>query len=97
MILELFLKNPTIRLAIWTVYSFFAVDPRTNVWFLVPSAYSPLSACLLYLLVVELGPLIMRKREPLELRIPMALYNFGATALNVYCFSEVNSRLMQDL
>ena len=64
-------------------------DPRTNEWFLVPSAYSPLSACLLYMLFVKLGPLIMKKREPLELRIPMALYNFGATALNFYCFSEL--------
>ncbi|CAB4021176.1 elongation of very long chain fatty acids 4 [Paramuricea clavata] len=31
----------------------------------------------------------MERRQPLELKIPMALYNFGATALNVYCFSEL--------
>ena len=70
---------------------FICIDPRTKEWFLVPSIYSPLSACLLYVLVVNLGPRFMEKRQPLELKIPMALYNFGATALNVYCFSEVYS------
>jgi hypothetical protein len=31
----------------------------------------------------------MEKRQPLELKIPMAIYNFGATALSLYCFTEV--------
>ncbi|XP_028412916.1 elongation of very long chain fatty acids protein 4-like [Dendronephthya gigantea] len=64
-------------------------DPRTKDWFLVSSIFSPLSACSLYLLVVNIGPRFMEKRQPFETKIPMALYNFGATALSWYCFTEL--------
>ncbi|CAB4014696.1 Elongation of very long chain fatty acids 4, partial [Paramuricea clavata] len=63
--------------------------PRTKEWLLVPSILSPLSACLLYLFVVKIGPKFMEKRQPFELRIPMAIYNLGATALSLYCFTEL--------
>ena len=64
-------------------------DPRTKEWFLVSSIVSPISACLLYIFFVVVGPQLMERRQAFELKIPMALYNFGTTALNLYCFTQL--------
>ncbi|XP_050180544.1 elongation of very long chain fatty acids protein 4-like isoform X4 [Myiozetetes cayanensis] len=63
-------------------------DPRTDPW---PLVYSPLPVTLLfssYLLVVALGPLLMRRRRPLELRGLLLAYNLAMMALSTYMFHE---------
>ncbi|XP_027757100.1 elongation of very long chain fatty acids protein 7-like isoform X3 [Empidonax traillii] len=63
-------------------------DPRTDPW---PLVYSPLPVTLVfssYLLVVALGPLLMRRRRPLELRGLLLAYNLAMMALSTYMFHE---------
>ncbi|XP_046860862.1 elongation of very long chain fatty acids protein 4-like [Xenia sp. Carnegie-2017] len=64
-------------------------DPRTKDWLLVSSLANPLLASLIYLLVVNVGPRFMEKRQPFQIKSLMVIYNFGATALNLYCFTKI--------
>lgn len=64
-------------------------DKRTDPWLLV---YSPIPVAfifLLYLGVVWLGPRIMRKRQPVDLKAVLMVYNFGMVGLSAYMFHEV--------
>ncbi|XP_051626710.1 elongation of very long chain fatty acids protein 7-like isoform X3 [Manacus candei] len=63
-------------------------DPRTDPW---PLVYSPLPVTLIfasYLLVVALGPFLMRQQRPLELRGLLVAYNLAMMALSCYMFYE---------
>ncbi|XP_046861372.1 elongation of very long chain fatty acids protein 4-like [Xenia sp. Carnegie-2017] len=64
-------------------------DPRTRKWPFVSSIASPLFACLLYLFIVNVGPHLMEKRQPFEIRKLMVIYNLGATLLNLYCTTHL--------
>ena len=57
-----------------------------------PLLDSPLPTLLLtagYLLLVWLGPRLMRHRQPMQLRAPLVLYNLAVSLLNLYIGLEV--------
>lgn len=55
-----------------------------------PMMQSPgptLSLCFAYLVFVKvIGPKLMANRKPMELRVPMIIYNFAMVLLNGYMF-----------
>lgn len=64
-------------------------DKRTDPWLLV---YSPVPVALiflLYLCVVWLGPRLMKRRQPVDLRAVLIVYNFAMVGLSAYMFHEV--------
>uniref|UniRef100_A0A4W5LIN0 Elongation of very long chain fatty acids protein n=1 Tax=Hucho hucho TaxID=62062 RepID=A0A4W5LIN0_9TELE len=64
-------------------------DKRTDPWLLV---YSPMPVAfifLLYLGVVWAGPKLMKRREPVDLKAVLIVYNFAMVCLSVYMFHEV--------
>ncbi|XP_074544698.1 ELOVL fatty acid elongase 8a [Halichoeres trimaculatus] len=63
-------------------------DKRTDVW---PLVYSPMPvACifLCYLFVIWVGPKLMAKRQPVNLRSVLIVYNFAMVCLSAYMFYE---------
>lgn len=69
---------------------FVFTDPRVKDWFLMNS-YSPtLLLTAAYLILVWIGPKIMRNREPLQLKYTLFVYNMALVALNFHIFYEVS-------
>ncbi|KAJ7388254.1 Elongation of very long chain fatty acids protein 4, partial [Desmophyllum pertusum] len=64
-------------------------DPRTSNWLFVPSILSPITAVVIYLLLVWLLPKIMRSREAFQLKSLLVIYNAAVTILNLYICVEV--------
>ncbi|XP_042283429.1 ELOVL fatty acid elongase 8a [Thunnus albacares] len=63
-------------------------DKRTDHWLLV---YSPLPiSCifLCYLIIIWAGPKLMAKREPINLKPVLIVYNFAMVCLSAYMFYE---------
>lgn len=57
---------------------------------MMSSPLASLVICLAYVYVVQVAlPRFMEKREPLELRLLMIVYNFVMVALSGYIFIEV--------
>lgn len=68
---------------------FLCLDKRTDHWLLV---YSPLPiSCifLCYLIIIWAGPKLMAKREPINLKPVLIVYNFAMVCLSAYMFYEV--------
>lgn len=66
------------------------VDPRVEGYFMMSSPLASLVICLAYVYIVQVAlPRFMEKREPLELRLLMIVYNFVMVALSGYIFIEV--------
>ncbi|CAO1432026.1 unnamed protein product [Diamesa tonsa] len=59
-------------------------DPRTKGWFLVDSPVPTISGAALYLFVVWIGPKIMKKRKPFDLKRILVPYNLLMAALNAF-------------
>lgn len=64
-------------------------DPRVKDWPLVYSPWPMLSLCVLYMIICFIGPKLMAKRQPFELKGVLIVYNFGMVLLSVYMFKEL--------
>ena len=67
-----------------------AADRRVDGWPLLESPIPTVLLTLGYLLLVWLGPQLMRHRRPLQLRAPLVLYNLTVSLLNLYIGVEVS-------
>ncbi|EDV28504.1 uncharacterized protein TRIADDRAFT_19695, partial [Trichoplax adhaerens] len=65
-------------------------DPRVKNWPLMESLTPTLIISCLYLLVVYVGPKIMRSREALNLNRIMIIYNFCIVLLSFHMFRKVS-------
>ncbi|XP_048256582.1 elongation of very long chain fatty acids protein 2-like [Haliotis rufescens] len=65
-------------------------DPRTRHWLLVSDSPVPVwVATGLYLMMVLVGPRIMKNRQPFSLQWLMVVYNLGLVVLSTYMFIEI--------
>ncbi|GJQ85709.1 hypothetical protein Trydic_g13399 [Trypoxylus dichotomus] len=63
-------------------------DPRTNDWFLITHpVIFPIIAIYLYV-VLKLGPKLMEKREPFQMKNILVLYNFLQVVMSCYIVYE---------
>lgn len=90
MFLDILPDSSTIS-AWYTPFSCFplCLDKRTDNWLLV---YSPVPiSCifLCYLVVIWVGPKLMAKRQPVNLKPVLIVYNFAMVCLSAYMFYEV--------
>lgn len=65
-------------------------DPRVEDWFMMSSPWPSLVICVLYCVIVKLGPSIMANRKPIEMRNVLFIYNICMVGLSTYCFLEFN-------
>ncbi|XP_057714463.1 ELOVL fatty acid elongase 8a [Corythoichthys intestinalis] len=84
------LEEPTIWQKAWVYYQkgLENGDKRIENWLLV---YSPVPVCCIimcYLVIVWAGPKFMAKKEPINLKIVLILYNFTMVCLSAYMFYE---------
>ncbi|VDI76444.1 Hypothetical predicted protein, partial [Mytilus galloprovincialis] len=63
--------------------------PRVNGWFMMSSPWPCLMIMLMYLILVKVGPTIMKNRKPLELKNVLLSYNIGLVFLSGYCFTQI--------
>ncbi|KAJ8413988.1 hypothetical protein AAFF_G00065860 [Aldrovandia affinis] len=68
-------------------------DPRTEDWLLIKSILPQNLIILAYILFVNsLGPRLMEKRKPFDLKPVLIVYNFGVVALSIYmCYEFIMS------
>ncbi|XP_028412922.1 elongation of very long chain fatty acids protein 4-like isoform X2 [Dendronephthya gigantea] len=66
-----------------------ASDPRVKDWPLVQSIWCPVLAVMCYIVVVILGPRIMKNQQAFQLRVTMILYNFLAIVSSGYMFIKL--------
>ncbi|XP_057317521.1 elongation of very long chain fatty acids protein 4-like [Hydractinia symbiolongicarpus] len=65
-------------------------DPRTNNWLFVTSPIPTYSLSLFYILFSwKIGPALMRKRQPMQLKHSLIIYNIAMTYLNFHIFKEL--------
>lgn len=65
------------------------VDKRTDNWLLVYSPV-PLSCIFIsYLIIIWAGPKLMAKRQPVNLKPVLIVYNLAMVCLSAYMFYEV--------
>lgn len=64
-------------------------DPRVRGWLLLDNYLPTLALTVLYLLIVQLGPLYMRGRQPYSCRSLLLVYNVCLTLLSLFMFSEL--------
>ncbi|KAK9497052.1 hypothetical protein O3M35_004436 [Rhynocoris fuscipes] len=80
--------SPIYEYYLWTLS---LSDARTRGWPLVDSPVPTLVYTALYLLVVVIGPRIMKSRPPYKLTWCLVPYNIAMTALNLYIALELLS------
>jgi elongation of very long chain fatty acids protein 4 len=66
------------------------IDPRTKDWYISNSLGQTLGILSTYLLVVWLGPKVMRSMKPFELKKVIITYNALMVAFNAYVFYLVS-------
>ena len=66
-------------------------DPRVQDWPLMAAPGPTYALVALYLLIVYLGPRLMRHRRALDLKAVIAPYNFALVFLNLYMCYEVRA------
>lgn len=79
---------------VFVIAVFLPPDPRTKDWLLLWS--SPLYVWALtatYILIVFLGPRVMKNRKPFSLQYFLVIYNLGLVALSVYMLVEVSKKI----
>ncbi|KAL7733352.1 hypothetical protein ACLKA6_004847 [Drosophila palustris] len=64
-------------------------DERTQSWPLVSSPWNAAAILSLYLVLVHFGPKWMARQKPLELRLPLFVYNLLMSMLNAHIFLEL--------
>lgn len=73
-------------------YSCHSLDPRVNDFFLLSSPLPTLGMCIFYAYFSKsLGPRLMAKRKPMELRSVLVFYNAIQTIFSAWIFYEVSS------
>lgn len=78
--------NDTMEFYTWSLT---IADKRVENWPLMQTPLPTLAISTLYLLVVWLGPVWMKNREPFQLRYLLIIYNFGMVILNFFIFKEL--------
>ena len=68
----------------------FHSDPRLDGYPLMSSPMPTAILVGLYLLFVLVGPRIMKYREPVNVKIPMMVYNLSMVIMSYYLFHEVS-------
>ncbi|XP_063075113.1 ELOVL fatty acid elongase 8a [Engraulis encrasicolus] len=63
-------------------------DKRTDPWLLVYSPVPITCIFLCYLVLVFFGPKVMEKRQPVNLKYILIIYNFAMVCLSAYMFYE---------
>ncbi|XP_072219082.1 ELOVL fatty acid elongase 8a [Leuresthes tenuis] len=63
-------------------------DKRTDSWLLVYSPVPIICIFLCYLIIIWVGPKLMVKREPVNLKPVLIVYNFAMVCLSAYMFYE---------
>jgi len=71
----------------------YLTDPRVDDWFMMSSPVPSVVICLAYVIIIKLGPTLMKNREPLSLRNILLFYNFAMVLLSTYCFLEVSRNI----
>ena len=66
------------------------IDPRVENWLMMQSYMPTLCVVGVYLMVVITGPRIMADRKPVNVQLPMLIYNLGLVILSVYMFYQVS-------
>ena len=65
-------------------------DPRVENWLMMQSYVPTLCVVGVYLIVATVGPRIMANRKPINVQLPMQIYNLCLVLLSVYMFHEVS-------
>ena len=65
-----------------------AGDPRTADWLFISTPWSALGLVCLYLMVVMVGPQVMKSREAFKINKLLVAFNFGLVLLSLYMFLE---------
>lgn len=65
-------------------------DKRTRGWLMVDSPLPTIGYTILYLIMVALGPRLMKNRRPFTLKKTMIAYNLSMCVLNAYIAFEVS-------
>ncbi|XP_028407151.1 elongation of very long chain fatty acids protein 4-like [Dendronephthya gigantea] len=63
-------------------------DPRTANWPFMSTPWSTLLLVFLYVMIVSLGPRVMKSREAFDLKAILVIYNFGLVILSTYMLYE---------
>ncbi|XP_036409827.1 ELOVL fatty acid elongase 8a [Megalops cyprinoides] len=63
-------------------------DKRTDPWLLVYSPIPVITIFLTYLVLLWVGPKLMKHREPVNLKAVLIVYNFSMVCLSAYMFYE---------
>ena len=66
------------------------IDPRVESWLMMQSYVPTLCVVGIYLMVVITGPRIMADRKPVNVQLPMLIYNLGLVIFSVYMFYQVS-------
>lgn len=61
---------------------------RTQDWFLVPSVWPVVTISSLYIILIQLGKMIMKDRKPFELKNVLIVYNFALVIASAYMVYE---------
>ena len=73
---------------------YLTIDPRVENWLMMQSYVPTLCVVGVYLIMAVTGPRIMANRQPLNVQLPMLIYNFGIVILSVYMFYEVSVMIL---
>lgn len=65
-----------------------AGDPRTATWPFMSTPWSTLGLVFLYVMIVIIGPRIMKNRDAFDIKWFLVLYNFGLVLLSLYMLCE---------
>lgn len=71
------------------------LDKRTDNWLLVYSPVPISCVFLCYLIIIWVGSKLMARRQPVNLRPVLIVYNFAMVCLSAYMFYEVNTILLE--
>ncbi|KAI6651489.1 hypothetical protein LOD99_5097 [Oopsacas minuta] len=63
-------------------------DPRTKDWFLMSSPFPTFFLVALYMLIILLGPTLMKNRKEWDLQFVLFFYNFAMVGLSTYIATE---------
>ena len=69
------------------------LDARLDDWPLMSSPLPTITLVALYLLFVLVGPQVMKHRQPLNVKVPMMIYNFCMVLFSYYMFHEVRNKV----
>lgn len=64
-------------------------DPRVKDWLFMGSVWPTVYLTIAYIVIANVGPKIMEKRKPLDLKPLMIVYNFAMVMLSVYMWGSI--------